>query len=204
MAYQNNIPTGSQRLKDSQQDLLDNFAAIQTLVAVNHGTFGAADEGKHKWVAFPLQGSAPSFSAGEEGLYNQLFATTSKNELYVHKQTNAGTADIPYTASILSTVTAPAAGSAGWTYLPSGIILRWEQVASATGLTTVTLSGVTFPTFTQIITVFVTPFSTSTSDVDFAVRFVDVLSTTQFRVYVSSRTSTGSGTGGFKMFIIGY
>ena len=87
MAYQNNIPQPTQRLKDSQGDLLANFQALQTFLEVNHVTFGSGDEGKHKWVSFPTQGSAPSFAGGEEGLYNLVYATTAQNELYVHKQT---------------------------------------------------------------------------------------------------------------------
>ena len=43
---------------------------------------------------------------------------------------------IPFTQSILSTVT-PLINSNGWTYLPSGIIMKWGVQASVVPTTTV-------------------------------------------------------------------
>ena len=47
MAYLNNIPQATDRIKDSQPQILANFAEIQTLVGVNHVNFNAVDQGKH-------------------------------------------------------------------------------------------------------------------------------------------------------------
>jgi len=52
MPYNNNIPLGDDILSESQGEMRENFANIKTLVDINHGTFGAADEGQHKWVSY--------------------------------------------------------------------------------------------------------------------------------------------------------
>ncbi len=198
----NNVPVPGQSLGASRDLINQNFSVINTAFAVNHVPYndGSGNQGKHNLVTFPVQSPAPSFAAGEEGLYNLLNATTAKNELYVHKQTSASTADIPMTASILSQ-SVPASGAAGWTMLPSGILMRWENF-SGNGLTTVTLSA-GYISFTTIYSIMLTPVDTSTGDVDFAVRLVDILSATQFRVYFSSRSSTGAAAGNAKALIIG-
>ncbi len=204
MAYNPNIPQSTDALSQSQLDLLANFQALQTLIDVNHVDFASGDQGKHKWVTFPVQAGAPGFGAGEDGLFNLPYNnnTSTVNELFVHKQTAAGTSNIPSTCSILSQST-PGNNSGGFTFLPSGILLKWVTTGATTGLTTVTLTGAA-PTFTAIFSVILTPVGATTGDENFAVRLVDILSATQFRAYVSSRTGTGAGTGAFKALVIGY
>lgn len=206
MAYQANIPQPNNLLSQSQDDILNNFQAIQTLIGINHVNFNDADQGKHKWLSLPQQAATPpagsAFGATELGLYNAVNGTTAKNELYVNKTNQATVVQVPMTASILSTNSAPAANSSGYTLLPSGILLRWGSFTGITGLSTVTLSGGILPT--GIISVQLTPYTPSTTDDNFAVRFVDVLSATQFRIFVSSRTTTGAATGGFQYLVIGY
>lgn len=197
MAYSNTIPAASDRIKDSQSALLANFQAIQTFIEVNHETFGSANEGEHKFVTFPVQSPAPSFGAAKNGMYTLLNGTTSKNELYVHKQTFAGTSDIPFTASILSTAT-PALAADGWTYLPSGLYIRFGS-GNANGLTTVTMSPAP-PT--QLLTVVVTPYSSTTSYQDSTVRLVEITSNTQFKVY--GAVNGAAGAIGFTYIAIGY
>lgn len=208
--YNANIPQSTDQISQSQDQILQNFQAISALVNINHVDFASGDQGKHKWVTLPSQGAIPpagsGFAAGELGLYNATNATTTKGELYINKTNQATVVQVPSTASTLSINSAPAANAGGWTYLPSGIILKTGNASGVSGLVTVTLpSGVgVAPSFTQILGVIVCPYSTSTSDVDFAVRFVDILSATQFRIYVSSRTGTGSASGGFQFLAFGY
>lgn len=137
MAYLPNIPTGPQRFKDSQPQIQGNFGDIKTLIDVNHVTFDdpSGDQGKHKFVSFPVQAVAPTFLATEEGLYNKLSGTgafaTNLQELFVHKQNfGATTSEVPFTASILGTA-APTGPSTGWTYLASGIIMQWQNNVAA-------------------------------------------------------------------------
>ena len=201
MAYNNSIPQPGDQPKDSQPQILTNFAAIKTLIDVNHVTFDAAGEGKHKFVTLPVQAAAPVLAA-DNGLYNVLNAITNKNETYTHNQTFAGTSDIPFTASSLST-SIPVSGDPGWTYLPSGLLLRWEWISSVGGLSTVNLAGLT-PAFTQIIAVLLTPFDNSGVDSDIAVRLDVITDPSHFDVYFSKRTTTGPAAGDAVALIIGY
>lgn len=195
MAYQENIPQPGTQQDDSQADLLGNFQAIKQLIDVNHGTFGSVTEGKHKWVTFPVQAVAPAFAANEEGLYNKQLAGVS--ELYVHKQSFAGVKEIPFTASTLSTST-PASGVGGWMWLPTG----YFQVFGATsgnGLTTITLAT---PPTNQISNVQLTPVTGSTSYSNLQVVLVDILSASQFRVFVS--VAGVAAVGSFHYLVTGY
>ncbi len=166
MSYQQNIPAATDVKSQSQADIQGNFQAIKTLIDVNHVTFGAANQGKHDKVSFPLTSTspvAPVFLATEEGLYNLVNATTSKNELYVHRQTVDAATDIPFTASVLSN-TAVASSDNGWTYLPSGVLLKWGRTAAVTATVavtpTVTSGG---PNFTRVFRVMVTPQDSGTA-----------------------------------------
>jgi len=125
-----------------------------------------------------------------------------KNELYIHKQRQgvaAGT-DVPFTASWLSNHTA-SSNQSGWTYLPSGILIKWEGV-SGTGLVTKTLD-ITFPAFSYIFAAFVSPTYASGVDEDFSVSFVNVVSAAQVRVYFSKRSTTGAAAGVGNVMLIG-
>lgn len=210
MAYNPNIPQPTDLLSQSQQDILNNFQALQTLVDVNHVDFASADQGKHKWVTFPSQGAIPPAGAGftgtELGLYNAVYATTTKQELFVNKTNQATVVQVPLTASLLSTNSAPPSNNGMWTYLPSGIILKSGYAQGTySGLTTITPTG--GPAFTQILSVLVSPYnSTTTGDLNFAVRLVSINSATTFQVYFSSRTASGAASGntGLQFLAIGY
>jgi len=166
--YTSDLPKASQQISSTQAPINSNFQAIAELIAVNHVTFNTADDfGKHKWVSLPVQASAPTFDSGDTGIYNKEYATTSKNEMYIHKITNAGTADIPFSASSLSNVTSPSAGGTGWTYLPSGMIIKWAQVsATAAGATLNFNSGGEYgPNFTTLLVSTATALNGATKNV---------------------------------------
>ena len=158
MAYNPNIPLATDQLSQSQSDIEGNFQAIQTLIDVNHVDFSdGADMGKHWVINLPVQTGLPGsqFAAGEVGLYNQLPTaqpTTGVNELWINKQNSGGVVQIPLTASILSTNGSPASFSNGWTYLPSGILLKWGNQNMPSGSSTATSMGqtVVYPTSASI------------------------------------------------------
>jgi len=210
MAYQANIPQPNNLLSQSQDDILNNFQAIQTLIGINHVNFNAADQGKHKWVTYPQQAATPpagsGFLATELGAYNAVYTLTNQNELYINKTNQATVVQVPSTASVLSANSAPAQNTQGWTLLPSGILLRWGNFSGFTGLNTVTMtsSAAGGPVPTQILSVQLTAYDPSAGDVNFAVRLANIISNSQFNVYISSRTNTGAGTGGFQWLVIGY
>ena len=99
MAYQANIPNATDRISASQADIQGNF---QELLSWGNG-----------YGNFTAQGAAPTFAAGNDGIYTLPYATTGVNELFVHKQVFGGTSEIPFTASKLS-YTAIAGSDNGW------------------------------------------------------------------------------------------
>ena len=204
----NDVPQSSQSLADTQNPIRQNFSTIDTAFEVDHVAYGAAGQGQHAQVTMPVQAPAPTFAAGLLGIYSFLNATTTKNEMYIHKQTGATTVDIPFTASTLSATAAPVQGSGGFTYLPSGMKIQFGfATGQSGGLISVNLSVVGIPAFNDLLSVLVCPYNTTTSDVDMAVRLVDITGANAFRVYISARTSTGASAGtigGFQFLAIGY
>ena len=142
MAYSNNIPQATDRPNNSQPLILANFAAIDTVVGINHVVFDdpSGDQGKHKYISFPVQTGTPPtppFVSGEPGMYSFANVATGQNEINIVKLNQATDTIIPMTASILSITSAPAANSAGWSMLPSGILIKWG-FGSANGISTIT------------------------------------------------------------------
>lgn len=142
MAYTNNVPQSNQRIKDTQSPIQQNFVEIQNLITVNHGDFGAADAGKHKFIQFPQQASASSTAAQEMAMYAKNSTLTSQTELYIRRPSN-GT-EIEFTGALANTN--------GWTRLPSGILLKWGSqsytLPQTAGSKTITFpTGATIPAF---------------------------------------------------------
>lgn len=205
----NNVPQSTQSLGQTQSLIQANFSVIDTAFTVNHVPYndGSGNQGKHKLVDFPVQAAAPSFAATDTGFYNKVpaapFPLTTKQETFVHVQSFSGAQDIPMTASILSTST-PTVFSSGWSYLPSGLIIKWAANVSCTGLQVVTFpTGGSIPAFTVCLTVIPQIAQGGATDVNFAVRLQGV-NPTNFTVYVSPRTTTGSATSNITYFAIGY
>jgi hypothetical protein len=211
MAYLSNIPQANDQLSVSQGNILGNFTALGAIAGNGNPASGSLNAtAGFNWLYLPAQLAAPPagalFPAGDIGLYSFLNAVTTKNELYVNKTNQATVVQIPMTASTLSTTSAPASNAGMWTYLPSGLLLKSGSNAGVlSGLVTVTPTG--GPAFTQILSVIVCPYNpTTTGDLNFSVRLVDINSATTFRVYLSSRTNVGASAGatGFQFLAIGY
>lgn len=147
MAYQPNIPLPTDRLRVSQGDLNGNFqtsaGGIGTMLNPNQG-----------YIQFPLQVGVPTPTGSQPGIYGLTPALTGVEELYLQKNNNGPAFyQVPFTASTLSNV-APSNNIAGWTYLPSGILLKWGSFAgpfAATTLFSPTIpSSATVPAFTKL------------------------------------------------------
>ena len=155
--YFSNIPVSTDQLSTSQPQILTNFNSIESLIDIDHIDFNSANAGQHNQISLPLNSNSPNpptFSSGTIGLYN-LVGATSVNELYLNKYTSSGQSQIPMTASILSTNSAPTAGQEWWTYLPSGLILKGGGNISQTSPYLFPVAA-TIPVFTQILTVVIT------------------------------------------------
>ena len=124
MAYNQNIPQATDRIKDSQSDLLNNFQSIKTLVDINHETFDSANEGKHLKVDLTDQtSSVPSPAAGQIVLYNADDVATGTGNKELWANSNGGVT-YPITAGVRNTQ--------GWSRIGGGVYLIWgRQVSDA-------------------------------------------------------------------------
>lgn len=151
MAYTINMPGANQRINDTQPLILGNFNEIETDFGRNHvGLLNAtaANRGKHALVTFPRSGAGLALANDEMKIYNALNATTTHSELYVQRDI-AGVPDtaIPFTASVHT-------AADGWSYLPSGLLIKYGHFLNTNGGAAHTFTG---PVFTQNPKVVVTP-----------------------------------------------
>ena len=205
MAYNPNIPQSTDIISQSQNDLLNNFQALSTYLNINHVDFNTADQGKHKYLTLPVQAGSPpiAFGAGEVALYSFLSPVTAKNELYVNKTNQVTVTQIPATASILSTTSAPINNTDGWTYLPSGMLLKWGN-SNANGATIFLFPvAADIPVFNEVLSVQLTTYDPGAGDTNNFVRLI-AFSNTGITCYGSSRTTVGAAAGSFQYFAIGY
>ncbi len=219
MPYNPLIPQANDLISVSQGQLLGNFTAVPVWEAVNHYEFGTGvNEGKHRFVTLPNQVAAPvpPFLANEDALYTFNYtppAGVPVAELWVHKQVPAATAEIPLTASILSQVAAPLINSNGWTYLPSGIIMKWGFAPQLPNPPPVNSSikvllnaiGVASPAFTQIfnaqVTMAVTTAATSSNLRSPIVKLSMVPN--PFELQIGNNPDNGVGLQGYFWCVIG-
>ena len=191
----NNVPLTGQSLGVTRVPINDNFTVIAADFAVDHVAYNTTNEGKHKQVTMPVSAGAPPTAAGEVALFSRTSPLTGAPEMAWERQSNG--AVVEFTGGLLA--------SSGWSYLPSGVLLKWGHT-SATGLTTVTFPiGANIPAFTNIFSMQVTTAYVNGSDGDGFVRLNNFLAPyTQFSVYASHRTSTGSfGPVNFQYLAIG-
>jgi hypothetical protein len=174
-SYNGLIPQPGDLLFISQDDLLLNFGAIQTLIDVNHVDFGASGAGKHYFVQFPVQVAAPVTVGSEVGLYSQTSAYTSQPELVFEKQLGSSAPVTSYEVS------SAGYASTGWSRFMSGVLLKWgSATAAAPGALVVTYpAGAAIPAFVAIYSGQITP----TSNVS---AYISAISATQLTITFSA------------------
>lgn len=178
MAYNNNTPLASQRIKDTQQPIRDNFAELDTYTAVNHEALNSASAGKHKFLNLTVQGGAPANGATDISLFNMVSTLSGVRELFYAKGAGASVE-----------ITAGNGGGSGWTKLPSGIIVQWGQ-GSVIGNASLTFPKA-FPTLCYFAVAGIE--APGATDVNKAVR-VTAYNATTVTFYVSPRITTGTAT----------
>ncbi len=207
MAYNNAIPQSSDRIKDSQSQLLENFATISALLGVNHvispwTSPATGNEGKHNFVTFPEQSSAPTVSANEVALYTE--DVSGETHLFFRN------------SSFAFDISEPGIGSAGgvstfslnlmqlFTGAGSNLILKTGQTSASAiaqdGNTTVTYP-VTFPVATAHV--MVTPLFASASSTQRVIITLLSFTATGFTVRMDSIGSSASGACDLHFFAIG-
>jgi hypothetical protein len=187
VSWNPNIPQATDVVAQSQPQLLGNFGALDTWASVNHVGIGAASfSGEHTVVQMVLQGADPALNAGEVAIYNKTLTLTGVNELFVSKQAT-GTV-IPMTAAVLG-------GVDGWSYLPSGLLMKWGT-RNINGTANVTYpAGAGYPAFTSVFVMFTTPYNSGTNTV--AINTIPGSATLAFNV-----TTTGGATT-FSFLVLG-
>lgn len=138
MAYVSTIPQANDQLSVSQPQILGNFGQINTWVNIDHTGLNAGNLGQHNKVTFPIQGSAPAFG-GSNGLWSELYATTGAvGELWLNHRNGQ---QYPISASVLSQTPLVATNTSGWSYLSSGIVIKWGVTAGPFVLSNIDISS---------------------------------------------------------------
>lgn len=186
MAYQTNKPQPTDVKSQSQADLLGNFQALSP--------FG------NGFADFTVKVATPAIAAGDTGLYTRNNATTTQNEMYIQKKMNSVDTQIPMTASILSN-TAGSSQLAGWSYLPSGLLIKWGKSAITNSLiynsiNMDTLSG--GPAFTHVFNVQLTAYNGAS-----AISTGPVVSPGATGTSMTAYLNTGGASTGVYYFAIG-
>lgn len=122
MPYNPNIPQPTDAISDSQNDILDNFQAINTWVQVNHTGFDSPpNTGKHTVVEMPQQGAAFVTPVGEVAIECLASAYNTNGPELIYLPENGGSR-VEMTASLKA--------NQGWTFLPSGLLVKWGTLAA--------------------------------------------------------------------------
>lgn len=197
MPYNNNIPQPTDRIKSSQNDLLQNFSSIYTVIGIDHVNFDdvSGNQGKHNKVTFPnySTGGSPAASADEVKLFAKAVAGVT--QLFILPETASSlTAERNITGN---TTTA----SSGEFQLPCGVKVKWGRATTgANGLGSLTYAGLG-------LTDFVTPYAvytaislfggSSATSADYSCRSYNV----QFSGFDIATYQTSGGTRGIASFM---
>lgn len=118
LIFNPDIPLATDRPSQSQGEILQNFTSINDIWDVNHYTFAEDDAGKHRFVQMPQQAAKPVISATEMALYTKDVGGTP--QMFIERGDGTEVDFTAYGESLAQTNT-----SRGWTYLPSGILMKW-------------------------------------------------------------------------------
>lgn len=188
MAYNQNIPLANDEFSQSQPEIKDNFTEIKTVVDVNHETFGAAAaaQGMHKFVSLTKQGAKPGLIADVLHLYNKGNALCWENP--------AGD-EIDFTTN--------GHAAAGWSRMPSGLLLKWGY-NSATGYAAFPYPvGAGIPAFTAVYIVLLTPYGTGAGSMNREIRLQSYNNPLQFGAVGTRRYQNNDDTCEFTWLAIG-
>jgi hypothetical protein len=203
MAWNQNIPQPTDQLSQSQNDLLNNFQAIQTLVDVNHVDFNAgANQGKHFCVTFPVQTVdpvPPTIQGSDVGLYTKM-GPSGFSDIYINRPADALLAPITASNYLAST-----SANGGYSYLPSGLLIKWGATGAvaANPQTIIYPTGGSVPAFTvPALLILVMPTSTSPLSGMNVILNANAGTNTalQFQIYHNA----GISADGFQWLAIGY
>jgi hypothetical protein len=115
--FLNQVPQSSQTLAQTQNLILQNFTTyIDAAFQVDHVPYTTPGQGKHNKVSFPVQGSQPMLDSGDFGLYNF-----------------GGALVVASGSTILGKLTGSSLTTNGWSYWPTGALVKWGQITLGVG-----------------------------------------------------------------------
>jgi hypothetical protein len=181
----NDTPKANQKINATQPLIQENFSSINDEFSVNHVGINVASAGKHKMVQLLQQAASSSTGSTEVALYAKNYTETSQTELFYRPKSN-GT-EVPFTAANKS--------STGWSYLPSGLLMKWGTATSGgTATAPISLDPIG-PNYTQV------PFVISLASKAPAATAEAISYFEEFASSFKVRTEIGNVT--FKWFTIG-
>ncbi len=193
----NNVPLTGQTLGVTRVPINNNFSVIGSTFEVDHVGYNLTDQGKHKQVTFPSQGSALFFAAGEIGLFNQNASPTGINDIWLARGTAAA-----YPMTGYKTVGVGATN--GWTYLPSGLKIVWGTGSMVGPAVTALVTYTTVASFPGFTTFWTAPQLTRLHSGPLPINnFVAISSYNQTAFTATASTSVNSGTIQFSWMVIG-
>jgi len=207
--YTTGLPNVNNNPSVDAPNMTVNTNSISSLIGIDHVGFNTNGSGVHKQVTFFQNISSPSLGDGISVLAtnNPISATwpTWKNgNAITYQMIGANANSDASTASFsgfgaFGTVTANYQQSAGWTYLPGGMMLQYGSVTSTLGTPQISPStiNVTFPVTysTSNIVVTITPICKSggTSQVHVASVQQGTVATNGFTCNFDSSTTSYIG-----------
>ena len=188
MTFQRNIPQPGDLISVSQDNLLQNFQAINDSYNVNHVLFNLAGDGKHKFVEMPTQTSDPAGAASEITLFSRTQSLPSTGIVNLWYKRNAEADAFQLTG------TNPETTVDGHTFLPGGLLLQWGQHFPIGGIIDGTASAnVSFPiSFGTVNSVTVTPVRDGTSARGFYIKSLASTTPTGFTLRVEGTGINGA------------
>lgn len=131
--YNNSIPNPGDQLDISQPQLLQNFQQLDITMGVDHFDFsdGTVNNGKHNQVTLPEKASAPTTAEDEIALYSQEAGMSA--EFFLRRESDGE--EVQLSNGI------PISGTAGQTFLPGGLLMKWGREANSSSATYI----VTYP-----------------------------------------------------------
>lgn len=164
MAFLPLIPQPTDQLSVSQGNILNNFTILSAIAGnanVGSATINSV-AGFNQLNLANQGGTVPSFN-GNNGFWSGNFAHDATTTIETWAQYTQGVGGTlgnytyPISASTLSlTPTAGTAPTNGWSYLASGILIKWGNGTSGTPVNIDSNSG--GPAFTKVFAEFVNPF----------------------------------------------
>jgi hypothetical protein len=107
--YNANVPQGTQQINNTQSPIEGNFQDISQFIDVNHIGFNTADTfGKHNFVTYTNQSTAPGASTNQMVMFNQT--DSNGNQQLCYQYPNSSTV---YSLGTTSTTTSTSGNGAG-------------------------------------------------------------------------------------------